>query len=115
MKYKATNVGHRNNDLGDVLRGDKLRIQMLLQAEKGVVLFAALAPRGSQKRPHTPLAATARASTEFQDDRWVGVVTAGADYAIASEVGNRQRPRGAHTLRQVATLLGDTSRPRRKR
>lgn len=108
MKYKVQNVGRPGNDLSHVLTGAKLERHLHRTAEKGVALFATMAPRGSQKRPHTPLALTAEASTEFHVDRWVGVVTAGASYAIASEVGNRSRPRGAHTLARVATILGNT-------
>lgn len=108
MKYKDQNVGKPTTGLGHVLAGADLKKYMHGKAEEGVALFAAMAPRGSQKRPHTPLALTASASTEFSGDRWIGVVEAGAPYAIASEVGNRRRPRGAHTLRQVATILGDT-------
>lgn len=115
MKYKPENVGKPTNGLGHVLAGEDLRRHMMQQAKVGVALFSAMAPRGSQKRPHTPLALTAQASTEFHEDRWVGVVTADAPYAIASEVGNRRRPRGAHTLLQVATILGDTKKPRRRR
>lgn len=115
MKYRPLNVGQPAAGLGTVLAGSDLRSFMHRKAEEGVALFAAMAPRGSQKRPHVPLAATADASTEFHGDRWVGVVEAGAPYAIASEVGNRQRPRGAHTLRQVATILGDTKPARRTR
>lgn len=109
MKYKDQNVMSPTQGLGEVLAGSGMRSFMHRKAEEGAALFAVLAPRGSQKRPHIPLAATAEASTEFVDGRWIGVVTAGADYAIASEVGNRRRPRGANTLRQVATILGDTS------
>ena len=112
MRYRSQNVGRKDAGLGMVLAGSDMKTYMHRKAEEGVALFAALAPRGSQKRPHTPLAATATASTEFHDDRWVGVVEAGADYAIASEVGNRRRPRGAHTLRQVATIMGKTGRTR---
>lgn len=109
MRYKDLNVGKPTEGLGHILAGSELKAHLKTQAEKGVALFAAMAPRGSQKRPHTPLALTAEASTEFRGDRWIGVVTAGADYAIASEVGNRRRPRGDHTLQRVATLLGNTS------
>lgn len=109
MKYKAKNVGSPANDLGEVLRGQKLRIHLRNRAEIGRGLYAALAPRGSQKRPHVPMALRTSASTEMKGDRLIGVLTADAPYAIASEVGNRRRPRGDHTLRRVATLLGNTS------
>lgn len=112
MKYKHTNVNSPTSGLGEVLASSDMRAYMGKKAREGAALFTAMAPRGSQKRPHVPLAATAEASTEWAGDRWVGVVTAGASYAIASEVGNRRRPRGAHTLRQVATIMGKTGRSR---
>lgn len=114
MKYKDLAVGKATGGLGMVLAGSDLKRYMQRQADKGAALFTVMAPRGSQARPHTPLAATAEASTEFHKDRWVGVVTATADYAIASEVGNKRRPRGDHTLQRIATMLGNTS-PRRGR
>lgn len=115
MKYKARNVGSPANDLGDVLRGQKLRTHLRNRVEIGKALYAALAPRGSQRRPHVPMALRTTASTEMKGDRLIGVLTADAPYAIASEYGNRQRPRGDHTLRRVATLLGDTKPARRGR
>lgn len=104
-----------STDLAKVLTGTKLKTYMGGKAVTASYLFAMVAPRGSQRRPHTPMAETAEASTEVHNGRVMGVVTVTADYAIADEVGNRSRPRGSHSLQRVATMMGNTRAPKRGR
>ena len=104
-----------STDLAKVLTGGRLKSHMMGQAVTASALFTMIAPRGPQRPPHTPMAHTARPSTEIINGRVMGVVTVEAGYAIADEVGNRSRPRGSHTLQRVATMMGNTRAPKRGR